>query len=153
MNRSRFIYRQQSVHGSWVRKKVAVTTMESSRSHREARSRYVYKCQLATQVDRTSNIASSRPPDSNRKPGLRLPEHPKSLTPCHQNLVTMNGCQWSKHAVLAALVLTSICCAVLTLQVLCKESNKKAGIATLHIRGCQTQKGDAELLVLSILPW
>jgi hypothetical protein len=40
----------------------------------------------------------------------------------------MNGCQWSKYAVLAALVLTSICCAVLTLQVLCKESNK-AGIA------------------------
>jgi hypothetical protein len=45
--------------------------------------------------------------------------------PCHQNLVTMNGYQWSKHAVLAALILTSICCAVLTLQVLGKESNKK----------------------------
>jgi hypothetical protein len=51
--------------------------------------------------------------------------------PCHQNLVTMNGYQWSKHAVLTALVFTSICYAVLTLEVLCKESNKKAGIATL----------------------
>jgi hypothetical protein len=46
----------------------------------------------------------------------------------------MNGRQWSKHAVLAALVLTSICCAFLTLQALSKESNKKAGIATLHVR-------------------
>jgi hypothetical protein len=45
--------------------------------------------------------------------------------PCHQNLVTMNGYQWSKHAVLVALVFTSICCAVLTPEVLCKESNKK----------------------------
>src|SRR5271163_577075 len=42
----------------------------------------------------------------------------------------MNGYQWSKHAVLAALVFTSIRCAVLTMEVLCKESNKKAGIAT-----------------------
>jgi hypothetical protein len=58
----------------------------------------------------------------------------QKILPCHQNLVTMNGYQWSKHAVLAALVLTSICCTVLTLQVLCKESNKKAGIATLHVR-------------------
>jgi hypothetical protein len=43
----------------------------------------------------------------------------------------MNGYQWLKHAVLAALVFTSICCAVLTLEVLCKESNKKVGIVTL----------------------
>jgi hypothetical protein len=51
-----------------------------------------------------------------------------------KKLVTMNGCQWLKHAVLAAFVLASLCCAVLTLQVLCKESNTKAGIATLHVR-------------------
>ena len=59
LNRTRFICRQQSVHGSWVRKKVVVTTMEPSRSHRVARSACVYKYQLATQVDRTSNTASS----------------------------------------------------------------------------------------------
>ena len=38
------------------------------------------KAELATQVDRTSNTASSRPSDSNRKLSLRLPEHRKSLT-------------------------------------------------------------------------
>jgi hypothetical protein len=47
----------------------------------------------------------------------------------------MNGYQWSKYVVLAALVFTFICCAVLTLEVLCKESNKKVGILTLHVRG------------------
>jgi hypothetical protein len=46
----------------------------------------------------------------------------------------MNGCQWSKHAVLTALILTSIYYAVLTLQVLYKESNKKAGIIILYVR-------------------
>jgi len=47
------------VHVSWVRKKVVVMTMESSRSHRVARPACVCKYQLSTQVDRTSNTASS----------------------------------------------------------------------------------------------
>jgi hypothetical protein len=60
--------------------------------------------------------------------------------PCHQNLVTMNGYQWSKYTVLAALVFASICCAVLTLEVLCKESNKKAipGALSRCGRSCGT---------------
>jgi hypothetical protein len=53
------------------------------------------------------------------KNAYSLLEHSKNH-PCHQNLVTMNGYQWSKYAVLAALVFASICCAVLTLEVLCK---------------------------------
>src|SRR5207248_5748829 len=76
LNRPHFISRQQSIHVSWVRKKVVVTTMESSRSHRVARSACVYKYQHATQVDRTSNTASSWPPDSNRRSDLRLAKHP-----------------------------------------------------------------------------
>jgi hypothetical protein len=41
---------------------------------------------------------------------------------------------WSKHAVLAALVLTFIYYTVLTLEMLYKESSKKADIITLHVK-------------------
>ena len=44
------------------------------------------------------------------------------------------GGTWLKRGVLVTFVLAAICCAVLALQVLCKESNIKAGITTLSVR-------------------
>jgi hypothetical protein len=44
LNRPHFISRRQPIHASQVRKKVVVATMESSRSHRVARSVCIYKC-------------------------------------------------------------------------------------------------------------
>jgi hypothetical protein len=52
----------------------------------------------------------------------------------HQNLIIMNRHQWLKHAMVGTFMLASICCAVLTLQAFYNQSNKKAGIATLHVR-------------------
>jgi hypothetical protein len=69
------------------KKVVAATvaaTMESSRSHKVARSPYTYKYQLATQVDRikqSSIFFHLNQAVSNRKPGLRL-LNTRRLTRC-----------------------------------------------------------------------
>jgi hypothetical protein len=52
---------------------VVAATVESSKSHKVARSPYVYKYRLVPQVDRTSNSASSsHQAVPNRRPDLRL---------------------------------------------------------------------------------
>jgi hypothetical protein len=55
-----------------------------------------------------------------------------SFFPIIGNMV--NGRKWLKHGVAAAFVLASISCAILALQALCKETNVKAGIATVQVK-------------------
>lgn len=43
----------------------------------------------------------------------------------------VNGRKWLNYGVATAFVLASISCAILALQALCKETNAKAGIATV----------------------
>jgi hypothetical protein len=65
--------------------------MESSRSHKVARSPYVYKYQLVPQVDRTGNSASSsHQAVSNRRPGLRL-QNTRRLTDAYSGRAYDDG--------------------------------------------------------------